>query len=111
MLQVRGFAYQCVHFHWHIPSCRTVVLSSTQPVTDMSNRIFPGGLRRPVHRADILNTFVCQLSRNSGSLLEPSEPVQTCVGIAFTRYFEIQASYSLIASDQKHSWISVNQVR
>jgi hypothetical protein len=61
--------------------------------------------------ADILTTFLCLLSRNSGNLLKPSVPVQTCVGIDFTRYFESQISYSFIASDQKHSCVSVNHVR
>jgi len=110
-LQVRGFDYRCAHFHWHNPSGRTVVLGSTQPLTDVSTGIFAGGLMRPVHRADILTTFVFRLARNSGSLLESSEPVQTCVGIAFTGYFESQVSYSLIASGQKHSCVSVNHVR
>jgi hypothetical protein len=37
-----------------------------------------------VRRADILTTFMCRLSRNSGSLnlLEPKGPVQACNGIA-----------------------------
>jgi hypothetical protein len=38
------------------------------------------------HRADNLTTFMCQLSRCSGSLklLETSGPVQVCNGIALT---------------------------
>jgi hypothetical protein len=42
-----------------------------------------GGARGPVHRAN-LTTFMCWLSRNSGSpnLLEPSGNVQACTGIA-----------------------------
>jgi hypothetical protein len=37
-----------------------------------------------MHRAYNLTTFMCQLSRNSGSshLLEPSGPVQACNGLA-----------------------------
>jgi hypothetical protein len=36
-----------------------------------------------VRKADNLATFMCQLSRNPGSLnfLEPKGPVQTCIGI------------------------------
>jgi hypothetical protein len=30
-------------FHWHIPSGRTMVLGSTQPLTEMSTRLFPEG--------------------------------------------------------------------
>lgn len=109
-LQVRGFYYRCGHFYWYNPSGRTVVLGSTQPLTDVSTRIFAGGLMRPLYKADILTTFVFRLPRNSGSLLEPSEPVQTRVRITFTRYFESQVCYSLIASYQKHSCVSVNHV-
>ena len=61
-------------FHLHNPSGRIMV---------------PGWLRemstgniwwRPVRRVDNLTTFMCRLSRNSGSLnlLQPSGPVQAC---------------------------------
>jgi hypothetical protein len=30
-------------FHWHNPSGRTMALGLTQPLTEMSTRIFPGG--------------------------------------------------------------------
>ena len=30
-------------FHWHNPSGRTMALESTQPLTEMSTRLFPGG--------------------------------------------------------------------
>jgi hypothetical protein len=30
-------------FHWHNPSGRTMALGSTQPLTEMSTGIFPGG--------------------------------------------------------------------
>jgi hypothetical protein len=30
-------------FHWHKPSCHTMALGLTQPLTEMSKRIFPGG--------------------------------------------------------------------
>ena len=39
---------------------------------------------QPVPRADTLTTFICRMSKNSGSLnlLQPSGPVQACRGIA-----------------------------
>jgi hypothetical protein len=36
------------------PSSRTMALGSTQPLTEMSTRNFPGGKKRPVHKADNL---------------------------------------------------------
>jgi hypothetical protein len=33
------------------PSSRTEALSSTQPLTEMSTRNFPGGKKRPARRA------------------------------------------------------------
>jgi len=40
-------------FHWHNASDRTMALGSTQPLTEMSTRIFPGGKKRPVLKADL----------------------------------------------------------
>jgi hypothetical protein len=36
------------------PSSRTMALGSTQPLTEMSTRNFPGGEKWPVRRADNL---------------------------------------------------------
>jgi hypothetical protein len=36
------------------PSSRTMALGSTQPLTEMSTRKFPGGEKRPAGRADNL---------------------------------------------------------
>jgi hypothetical protein len=36
------------------PSSRTMALGSTQPLTEMSTRNFPGGKKRPARRADNL---------------------------------------------------------
>jgi hypothetical protein len=36
------------------PSSRTMALGSTQPLTEMSIRNFPGGKKRPAPRADNL---------------------------------------------------------
>ena len=48
-------------FHCHNPSGRTVVLGSTQPVTEMS-------ITRPVLRADNVATFHVLIVLKSGSL-------------------------------------------
>jgi hypothetical protein len=44
---------------WPNPSGRTTALGSTQPLTEMSTRNFPGGKGRPVHKADNL-TAICE---------------------------------------------------
>jgi hypothetical protein len=46
-------------FNWHISSSRTMVLGSTQPLTEMSTRNLPGDKERPVRKGDIL-TAVCE---------------------------------------------------
>jgi hypothetical protein len=54
-------------FQWLNPSGRIVALGSTQPLAEMSTRNPSWGQRRPVRTADNLATFMCRLSRNSGS--------------------------------------------
>jgi hypothetical protein len=44
-------------FHWHNPSDRTMALGSTQPLTEICTRIFSGGKKRPVRKADNLTTI------------------------------------------------------
>jgi hypothetical protein len=76
-------------FHWNNPSGRTMALGSTQRLREMSTRnISFAGWRWPVRRVDNLTTIICRLYWNSGSLnlLEPSEPVQPCSGIALRFY-------------------------
>jgi len=51
-------------FHWHNPSSCTMVLGSTQSLTDMSTRSTSWGWRWPGLRADNLSAFMCQLSWN-----------------------------------------------
>ena len=67
-------------FHWHNPTGRTLALGLTQPLTEMSTRIFPlgVGLNPPVRRVDNLTNFMCRMSWN----LEPSGAIQACNGIA-----------------------------
>jgi hypothetical protein len=42
------------------PSCRTMALGSTQPLTEVSTMNLPGGKGRPVPKADNL-TAICEL--------------------------------------------------
>jgi hypothetical protein len=61
-------------FHWHNPSYRTVALRSTWPLTEMSTRdISLGGKGDRVRKVNNVSTFMCGLTRNSGSfnLLQP----------------------------------------
>jgi hypothetical protein len=44
---------------FHNPSSRTTALGSTEPLTEMSTRNFPGGKARSVHKADNL-TAICE---------------------------------------------------
>jgi hypothetical protein len=46
--------YEVDFFNLPNPSSRTTVLGSTQPLTEMSARKFPGGKKRPARRADNL---------------------------------------------------------
>jgi hypothetical protein len=55
-------------FCWRNPFGCTIVLGSTQPLTDMSTNDISWGSRWPVRGADNLTTFIFRLSRNSGSL-------------------------------------------
>ena len=54
-------------FHWHNPSCRTMALGLTQPLTEMSTRDISWEVRRTVRRADDITTFTCRLSWNLGA--------------------------------------------
>lgn len=56
------------NFHRLNPFGRTVALRPTQPRTEMNLRDASWGKKRPVHRADKVTTFICLLSRNSGTL-------------------------------------------
>jgi hypothetical protein len=41
-------------FNWPNPSSNTMVLGSTQPLTEMSTRNLPGGKGRPAREADLI---------------------------------------------------------
>ena len=53
-------------FHWHNPSGRTMALGWTQHLTEMNTRNISWGQSWPVHRADNITIFMCQLSWNLG---------------------------------------------
>jgi hypothetical protein len=55
-------------FNLPTPSNRTMVLGSTQPLTEMNTRNFPGCKKRPVSRADKLPPSMSRMSENVGAL-------------------------------------------
>jgi hypothetical protein len=50
-----------------------VILGSTQPLTEMSTRILPGGKERPVREADNLND-ICESTYRKLCSLDISQP-------------------------------------
>ena len=79
-------------FHWHNPSCRTMTLGLTQPLTEMSTRNIYWGVKaagaygwQPYH----LHVPIV-LKPRSLRLLEPSGPAQEWNGIAFLLYQQVQ---------------------
>jgi hypothetical protein len=79
------YAFRWIFFNLPNPSSRTLALGSTQPLTKMSTRNFPGGKKRPARRADNLAAIY---EPNVWKLWEP-QPLTTlrastaCIGIAF----------------------------
>jgi hypothetical protein len=73
MLQARRSRFQLPmrsldFFNRPNPSSRTMVLGSTQPLTEMSTTNLPGCKRRPAYKSDNLPPSVSRLSRKCGSL-------------------------------------------
>jgi hypothetical protein len=97
----QGLLPPCTHVSaWvHIlvsptPEGRTVVLGSTQPLTEMSTRDLPGAKRRLVGRADNLTTYMCRLSKvlealTSSNLRSLSRPVQEQPFLPTPEEFEV----------------------
>jgi hypothetical protein len=85
--KVAGSIPGCVNgiFYWHNPSGRTMALGSTQPLTEMNTRSISWGVKaavsygwQPYH----LHVLIV-LKFGSLNLLEPSGPVQECIGIVY----------------------------
>ena len=75
-------------FHWHNPYDRTMALGSTQPLTEMRPRGFPGG---KCGRCIGLTTLPpsCAVVMKSGNLnfLKPSGPPHACNGTVLPYLF------------------------
>jgi hypothetical protein len=99
-------------FQWLNPSGRTVALGSSQPLTGMSIRGISWRERQPVKRADNLATYVCQLSRNSGSLnlLESQGPVQACTGTALLYFSRMGTGLNIfiVWKEMYSIWLRLN---
>ena len=92
----RGFDFN-FNFHGLNPTGRTLTLRSTHPASNRNEyQEYPlGGKRWPVRGVDNLATFMCL------NLLQPSGPVQTCIGIALPLLRSLpqdSASFKLLLS-------------
>jgi len=90
-------------FYWHEPSGRTMTLVSSEPLTEMSTRNISWGVKaaggydwQPYHLY-VLNVLT-YLSLN---LLETSESVQTCNGIALPFYYSSETSSTSVFRKMK----------
>jgi hypothetical protein len=87
------------------PSSCTMALGSTQPVTEMSTRNFPGGKKRPAHRADNLaaiyepNVWIC----GSLDLLRPWGPPWSVQGKLYL-YPRPVSEFHIRASTMCQEW-------
>ena len=95
-------------FHWHNPFSCTMALGLTQPVTEVSTRNIPLGVKaagawgwRPYH-LHVPTVWKC----GSLNLLEPSRPVQACNGIALPLYIPSEILY-LKGQEKIFLWIVV----
>jgi hypothetical protein len=71
--KVAGSIPDVIGFFWPKPSSHTMVLGSTQPLTEMNTRNLNGGKGRPARKADNLTAICESMSRKCGSL-DVSQP-------------------------------------
>ena len=76
-----------------------MVLGSTQPLTEMSTMLFPGGKRGRCVRLSTLSSSCAVVTKSVNlNFLEPSGPLQTCNGTAlFYYYYLLQLSCHSVA--------------
>jgi hypothetical protein len=85
-----------------------MALRLTQPLTEMSTRNSSWGKRQPVHRADNLTTFMCQLSWNLGASTSWNpqglcRPIQGLLYLTLEKYhYVINSSLLLFQNCPQH---------
>ena len=70
-------------FNLHNPSDRPMALGSTQPLTEMSTRRFPGGKCGRCVRLTLPPSSAVVMKSGNLNFLEPSGPLQACNGTDF----------------------------
>jgi hypothetical protein len=87
--KLAGLEFDSRWCHWNISvTVRTMAPGSTQPLTEMSTRLFPGGKGGRCVKLTTLPP-TCAVVVKSGNLnfLEPSGPLQACNGTALPSTF------------------------
>jgi hypothetical protein len=63
-----------IFFNLPNPSSRTMALGSTQPLTEMSTRNFPGSKGRPVSKGDNFTAICDPIVKTKCEILDVSQP-------------------------------------